>query len=316
MENQFFLNAGIPPPPLHFELSSSSSMPAWQSLSSAMEIQASVPNFLSEQTENCFYNPNWERSTGQGFHFDSALSSIVSSPAASNSNICNDNFIIRELTGKLGSIGAGSGDISPHSQPIVGASCCINGNNSTNTSCYTTPLSSPAKMNIPHFVKENLPNLGKSMALNSSVAEFSSDPGFAERAAKFSCFGSRSFSGRTSQFVTNKDHAEVTQRSTPLMENGNLSRVSSSPVLKAIGSQMENKNSPIELANSQEDSSLSEQQPIGEIGVKPSDDMNSRKRKAYSKGKAKETTKSTNPPKVGIQNFLFNFFFFNSLSIF
>ncbi|KAI4354220.1 hypothetical protein L6164_003108 [Bauhinia variegata] len=290
MENEFFLNAGIPHP-LHFEPSTSSSMPTWQSLSSPMVMNS------SEQTQDCFYNPTWEKSTDHAMQFDSALSSMVSSPAASNSNVSTENFVIGELIGKLGNIGS-SGEISP---PLIAASSYMKGNNSTNTSCYSTPLSSPPKMSIPQVMNQKFPSLGKSMALNSTVADFSADPGFAERAAKFSCFGSRSFNDRTSLFVMNKNNGEFCQSqrstSTPLMENGKLSRVSSSPSLKALGSQMgnhENKNSPMELANSQEESTLSEQTPNG----KPSPEMNSRKRKAPSKGKVKDTSNSTNPPKA------------------
>ena len=319
MDNQFFLNAGGVPPQLHFEPSPPQSMPTWQSLSSAMDVPAAtVLNCSSDQhAQDCFYNPpTWgDKSTDHGLHFDSALSSMVSSPAASNSNMSNDNFAIRELIGKLGNIGGtGSSDeISPHSQPLVGASSYINGGNSTNDSCYSTPMSSPPKANIvSHLVKENLPSLGKSMALNSSVAEFSADPGFAERAAKFSCFGSRSFNGRSSQLGLGLNNAELIQRSTPLVEDVKLPRVSSSPSLKVIGSQKgttQNKNSPLqdlmEVTNSQEESTISEQNPNGDSGVKPSPNyMNSRKRKASSsKGKAKETSIHSNPPMV--RNFFF-----------
>ncbi|KAL5172066.1 Transcription factor bHLH78 [Glycine soja] len=174
-------------------------------------------------------------------------------------------------------------------EPLVGASSYINcNNNSTNTSCYTTPFSSSPKVNmnkiptmVKHLVKEGMPlSLGTSTSLNSTVAEFSTDPGFAERAAKLSCFGSRSFNGRT------------TQLSSPLVENGKkqLPIVSSSPSLK------ENNNSPLqdlmEVANSQEESAISEQTPNGDTGEKPSPYVNSRKRK----GKSKETSTSTNPP--------------------
>ncbi|XP_028800742.1 transcription factor bHLH78 [Neltuma alba] len=295
MDNDFFLNAAA----LHFEPSSSSSpsMPTWHhslSSSSAMDIPVSSSEQPRQQQQDCFYNPTWEKSTLDHHHphnhhalqFDSALSSMVSSPAASNSNLSNDNFVIRELIGKLGNIG-NSGEISSY----------MNGNNSANTSCYSTPLSSPPKLNIPpplmnnnQLMKDKLP-----MALNSSVAEFSADPGFAERAAKFSCFGSRSFNGRTSTQLGMNNNADLTQRSSPLMENGKLSRVSSSPSLKALGSQMDNKNSPL---NSQEESTISEQNPNVESGAKPSPpDMNSRKRKASSRGKPKE-----NPPKAAEAN--------------
>nr|KYP43518.1 Transcription factor bHLH62 [Cajanus cajan] len=237
MENQFFLNAGVSPTPhpLHFEPSPPpSSMPSWQSLTPTMGIQPTVLNCASEQTQDCFYSPNWDKSTDHDHrhHFDSsALSSMASSPAAAATS---------------------------------------NPNISTNTSCYTTPLSSPPKGNIVHsLVNEKLANLGgKSMALNSSVAEFSADPGFAERAAKFSCFGSRSFNDRSAQFGVN--NGELAQRSAP---------------------------DKMEVTNSQEESTISEQTPNGETGGKTSQDMNSRKRKASSKGKAKETSNSTNPTK-------------------
>ncbi|RDY04975.1 Transcription factor bHLH62, partial [Mucuna pruriens] len=321
MENQFFLNAGVPPQ-LHFEPSPHPCPPSWQSLSSAMDVQVTVLNCSTEQqTQDCFYTPTWDKSTDHGLQFDSALSSMVSSPAASNSNMSSDNFVIRELIGKLGNIGGGGGgggsdEISPHSQPLVGASSYINGNNSTNTSCYSTPLSSPPKVKnmnknkipttvVSHLVKEVMPpSLGTSMSLNSSVAEFSADPGFAERAAKFSCFGSRSFNGRTTQLGLN--NAELTQRPSPLVENGKLPRVSSSPSLKVLGSQMgnhESNNSPLqdlmEVANSQEESTISEHTPNGDTGVKPTTYVNSRKRKGPSKGKAKETSTSINPPMAG-----------------
>jgi len=323
MENQFFLNAaGVSQPqhPLHFEPSPPqppSSVPSWQSLSPTMAIQPTLLNCASDQTQDCFYNPNWDKSTDHGLHFDSsALSSMVSSPAASsnpnsNSTMSNENFMIRELVGRLGAIGS-SDEIpqhSPHHPLVVASSYMNNGSNSPNTSCYNTPLSSPPKVKtVQSLVNERLANLGgKSMTLNSSVAEFSADPGFAERAAKFSCFGSRSFNGRNVQLGVN--NGELAQRSTAVVENGGkLSRISSSPLLKTLGSQMgtqENKNSAIqdqekmEVANSQEESTISEQTPNGEIGMKICQDMtNSRKRKASSKGKTRETSNSINPTKV------------------
>ncbi|CAI8612499.1 unnamed protein product [Vicia faba] len=249
MENQFFSNTN-----LHYEQSHLT----WQSLSLTSEQQ--------KNNQDCFYTP-----TDQCVHqFDSALSSMGSSPAASNSNMSNENFVIRELIGKLGNIGNCSDEIS---HTLVAANSYINSNN--NTSCYNTPLNSPPKLSI------------QNMSLNSTVAEFSTDPGFAERAAKFSCFGSRSFNGRTTQL-------SQSQRSTPLMENGKLSRVSSSPSLKELGSQsqigtQENIHDPIEVNNSQEESTFSENV------LKPSPYVNSRKRKASSKGKNKENSTSSNP---------------------
>jgi hypothetical protein len=87
---------------------------------------------------------------------------MVSTTAASNSNMSNENFVIRELIVKLGNIGNCSDEIS---QTLVAANSYINSNN--NTSCYNTPLNSPPKLNI------------STMAMNSTVAEFSTDHGFA-----------------------------------------------------------------------------------------------------------------------------------------
>ncbi|KAK8711737.1 hypothetical protein V6N13_147004 [Hibiscus sabdariffa] len=241
MENQFFLDAGIPPqaPPLHF----GSSLSDWQSLPSAMEMEI--------QSQDCF-------PTGYGLRYESAM---VSSPPASNCNMSSESLMMR----KLGSIG-NSGEIPHHSQPMLAAS-----------SCYSTPMNSPPQLNLP---------LPRPMALDSSVADFSADPGFAERAAKFSCFGSRSFNGRTTQFGP-KDSVEIAAyRSNPLAPNAKLPRVSSSPAIKQRVAQVGGTNNRSELAISQEESTVSEQNP--EPGFKGS---NSRKRKA----RTMETSPSPSP---------------------
>lgn len=220
------------------------------------------------QSPDFFVNSNYEKSTDQYTQFDSALSSLVSSPAASNSN---DSSSIRELIGKLGNI-------------------C----QSTNTSCYTTPLNSPPKL--------NLPNLGNLIPSQPALPELSADPGFAERAAKFSCFGSRSFNGRTNQFNTNNAEYPLRSSSSPL-ENGKLGRISSSPALNALGSQVgvrENKNSPLQDGihvemKSCEESSVCVQTPLSENGSKGTNDSNSRKRKGPSRGKGKEPPLSPSP---------------------
>ncbi|KAK8521720.1 hypothetical protein V6N13_021803 [Hibiscus sabdariffa] len=260
MENQFFLGAqGITPPgpPLDFG----------QSLSSAMQFQAP------------------ELNSDYGLPFESALSSMVSSPAASGSDISNNVFTFRELLGKLGSIDH-SGEISPH--PLMASSYLNGSNNSTNTSCYNTPLNSPPKLNLP-MMDEKLPGLGKSMGMNSGMADFSADPGFAERAAKFSCFGSRSFNGNSYNEISG-------YRSNPSSSNAKLPRVSSSPSLKTMAPQIGLQNRS-QLANSQEESSISNGGP----GSKAS---NSRKRKAVPKAKTNDnsTSPSTNAAKANEQN--------------
>ncbi|KAL4376015.1 hypothetical protein GQ457_02G004680 [Hibiscus cannabinus] len=79
MEDQFFLNATIPPPSpaLYFEPMS------WCALSSAMDIHGTELNYSPDHSQDCFLTPYWEISTDYGLQFDSALSSMASSPATS-----------------------------------------------------------------------------------------------------------------------------------------------------------------------------------------------------------------------------------------
>ncbi|KFK38192.1 hypothetical protein AALP_AA3G081200 [Arabis alpina] len=186
MENELFMNVGVSHPP---EMTSSPSL-NWVSMETTQPMDPSL-------TRDCFF---WEKSTEQSI-FDSALSSLVSSPTPSNSNFSGggrdggDNFVIRELIGKLGNIGE-----------IYGSG-------------YATPMSSPPPRSMLPAMK------------TSPLAEFSGDPGFAERAARFSCFGSRSFNGRTnSPFPLNTGPTATT--------NGKMTRVSSTPSLKPLTSQI------------------------------------------------------------------------------
>lgn len=322
MDKEFFYNTGVP---------------TWQLLSSAMDIQALELNCSSGQSPDSYLIPSWEKkSTDQNIHFESALSSMVSSPVASSSNISNDSFVLRELIGKLVNIGDPGGEISPqsHAHPLLGnlstatmaTASYISGNNSTNTSCYNTPLSSPPKLNSPimnHVVKQNFSGMENSMPLNSSLMEISGDPGFAERAARFSCFGSRSFNGRTSQsaqYLLN-NNAEFPYGSNSLMGNGKIARVASSPSLKALElksptqdgtenemrsvSGLDRKFSRLsgpqaEFANSFLDSQVSEQIPGGESGMNSSNEIISRKRKATPRGKAKELAMSPSAKAIKV----------------
>ncbi|CAK9153013.1 unnamed protein product [Ilex paraguariensis] len=316
MDKNLFLNAGNPPLQ-HFE----PSMPTWQSLSSAVELNCS-----SDQSSDCFLNPPyWDKSSDQYTHFESALSSMVTSPAVSNSAMSNESFVIRELIGKLGTI-CNSREISPPlmAATTTGTPYIGGGNNSTNTSCYSTPVNSPPKLRMAimdQLVKENLPNLRNSMPLNPALPVVSADPGFAERAAKFSCFGSRSFNGPKSQFGLNNTELQY-KSSAPSLGSGMLPRVFSSPSLKAAESPMENKHSAQtqmgmrsdngfgsvsdkklsklsgSAANSNEESSVSEQIPSGETGSKTPNEMNSRKRKAVSRGKSKEDVPIQSATKI------------------
>ncbi|KAH0899809.1 hypothetical protein HID58_049377 [Brassica napus] len=203
MDNELFMNTELQPPPeiaAHFEQPSCSSpMLNWPLMNPNLS-QYSPP-------QDCF---TWEKSTEQQQKkgiFDSALSSLVSSPTPSNSNFSGcgggDGFIIRELIGKL--------------------------SNSSATPNRTTPLT-----------------------------EFSGDPGFAERAARFSCFGSRSFNGRT--------NSTLPVNNSKIVNSGKLTRVASTPALNSLVSPMV---------------------PAGEF---------SRKRKSVSKGKSKEIPLPTASP--------------------
>lgn len=271
-----------------------------------------------------FLNPNWDNSLDHSDPFESALSSIVSSPVASSANangISNagvgDNVMIRELIGRLGNI-CNSGDISPQSY--------MNNNNSTNTSCYSTPLNSPPKLNLSMMdsqIRGNLPILGNSLVNHPSLAPFRADPGFVERAARYSCFGSRNLGGGglNGQFGLNESelthHRLMMPRAEPSCK---LSRVSSNNSMKVAGSQVVNNNvqesnksiiqdgnlnsdkkfsrltraSTPENGDSREESSVSEQQiPVAEMSMRSQNDGNARKRKSIPRGKAKETPSSS-----------------------
>ncbi|KAG5231924.1 transcription factor bHLH [Salix suchowensis] len=276
----------------------------WNSCGFGMEMQANELSCGPEQLANCFLNPNWDNSLDQSDPFESAMSSIVSSPVASSANangipnagVGGDSFMIGELIGRLGNI-CNSGDISPQSY-------VNNNNNSTNTSCYNTPLNSPPKLNLSMMdsqMRGNLPIPGKSVVKRPGLAPFPAD--FVQRAARYSCFGSNNLGGLNGQFGLNE--SELINGLMPRVEPGKLSRVSSSNSMKVTVSQANvqesNKSSPqdgsrpstSENGDSREESSVSEQVPGGKLSMKSQNDANSRKRKSIPRGKAKETPSSS-----------------------
>ncbi|XP_008439060.2 transcription factor bHLH62-like [Cucumis melo] len=278
-----------------------------------MEIQ---PNELN--SSGGLLNPNWENSMDHSDLFESTLSSIVSSPA--NSHIIGggggggggggDNLMMRELIGRLGSI-CNSGEISPHS--YIGGT----NNNSTNTSCYNTPLNSPPKLNLSSIMESQI--RGNLIPHPQNLAPFSTDPGFVERATRFSCFGNRNLGGLNGQLGSNETQ-ELSNRSVAGagVESGKLSRVSSnksfniggigspqmgvqegdqSPVQKGNSMPISNKkvlnrfsrsSTPENAGDSREGSSVSEQIPVGELGLKCKAETNTRKRKSVQTGQAKD----------------------------
>ncbi|XP_015688052.1 transcription factor bHLH77 isoform X1 [Oryza brachyantha] len=127
---------------------------------------------------SCFLNLNWDQSMdAAGGHLDPALSSMVSSPAASNSTAAPDGLALH--------------GISPQ------------------THYGGTPLSSPPKLNLSmmgqfhHYPPQvggagagagGLPILENLMPMGP-LDQFLADPGFAERAARLSGFDARGGGG-------------------------------------------------------------------------------------------------------------------------
>ncbi|KAL1544572.1 basic helix-loop-helix transcription factor [Salvia divinorum] len=213
-----------------------------------LQFETSMP--MPWSSDQSFLNPN-SSMDHQFSHFDSSWTSMVSTTTTTA-----DGFALRQLIWKLG--GAGASD-------------------------RPSPLPLLDQINLASLAPPALPSLA-------------ADPGFTERAAKFSCFGSRSFNGRTSS-----QHLQP-RSATPGQSMVALPRVASSPSLKLNGSPPpRNRNSGMEMqperkfgklpssgANSNEESSVSEQMPSGETGSKAFNEMNSRKRKSASRGKNKD----------------------------
>ncbi|CAN4093538.1 unnamed protein product [Withania somnifera] len=270
MEKDYFINGRIPNPTLQFE--PTMSFPSWNPLN-------------SDQSSDCLFNPSLDHSTGQFNQFDLTLNSIVSSPS--------------ELIGKLDTVC--SSPQQPFNNlptPYIG-----NGDNnknvSTNDSYYTTPVNSPPKLHMPLMGKGNILNLGTLLP-----PPLPADPGFAQRAAKFSCYGSCSFNGRTSPLGLN--NAELSHRSDQPLGNGKLPRVSSSPSLKQTGSSGQTRmemmcanglalGSDKNMGKITTNSNESVPQPSGETGSKHLTELNSRKRKTISRGKTKEDSPTQAP---------------------
>ncbi|XP_024019748.1 transcription factor bHLH62 [Morus notabilis] len=262
-----------------------------------MEMESNELN-SSDPSQDCFFKPqNWDDSSLDHQQacdpFESALSSIVSSPAAANSG-AGDGAMIRELIGRLGNICSNnnSGEISPSQQSYN------NNNNSTNTSCYGTPLNSPPKLSLSiadHHIRAKLNVPGSYFP--PSLVPLSGDPGFAERAAKFSSLVN-------GQFGMNE--AEFGYRSMARVDPGKFSRgLSSGPGGRVSGStpNSEKKDNQIsrsltpengEFADSREGSSVSDHIPSGVFGGK-AENGNAKKRKSISRGKAKETNTPSSP---------------------
>ncbi|KAE8702980.1 Basic helix-loop-helix DNA-binding superfamily protein isoform 2 [Hibiscus syriacus] len=207
-------------------------------------------NCTSEQVGNYFLIPNWDNSVDQSDPFESALSSMVSSPAASSvPPVSGENVMMRELIGKLGNI-CNSGDTF----------------NSTNTPFNGTPLNSPPKLNLSTV---NLPN-------HSTLAPFSADPGFAERAARFSCF-----SGLNDPLMDSFKLSGNQVNGSQSIQNSPMEWNSCSDKKNSGGSRSSSPENA-ESGVSKEESSVSQH-------ITARNDAGTRKRKSVPRGKAKET---------------------------
>ncbi|XP_057808459.1 transcription factor bHLH62-like [Salvia miltiorrhiza] len=213
-----------------------------------LHFETSMP--IPWSSDQSFLNPN---SAMDHHQFDSSWTSMATTTTTTTTNA--DGFALRQLIGKLG----GAADrLSP-------------------------------TLNLPLLDQINLPNLATT-STPPPLPSLAADPGFAERAAKFSCFGSRSFNGRTSTQHPQPSQAEPMRGSNP---EPKLPRVASSPSLNRspppsrIKPVLEMRPAERKFgASSNEESSVSEQIPSGETGSK--NEMNSRKRKAASRGKNKD----------------------------
>ncbi|KAJ4843239.1 hypothetical protein Tsubulata_039390 [Turnera subulata] len=272
----------------------------------AMEMLSNPDHFSAS-----FLNQNWEASSmDQSDPFESALSSMVSSPNANaNAPIAGsggDTVMIRELIGRLGNI-CNSEELSPYLN---------RNNNSTNTSCYSTPLNSPPKLNLSMMDPQI--RVGNSLMMNhpQGIAPFPADPAFVERAARYSTFGS----GNLARFGLSE--SELAHRLMPVMDPAKLSRVSSNQSMKVAGagspanvqesngksssppqpdgsskfSRLSRSSTPENGGDSREESSLSEHRIPGwesSLKIQSNGDANGRKRKSITRGKAKETPSSS-----------------------
>ncbi|KAF8016240.1 hypothetical protein BT93_H1675 [Corymbia citriodora subsp. variegata] len=260
----------------------------------------------SDQFPSCFpVAGGWDDTLDQGDPFESALSSMVSSPVAPRASD-GDAGMIRELIGRLGSI-CDSSQASPGSY----------NNSATNTSCYNTPLNSPPKLSLS--MADQHARGGRFLAPGShfpghpSFVPVMADPGFAERAARFSCFGGRNANAANLNGGLGLNASEFHGKQANKLDSGRFCRVPSSQSLKAnVGSQIcaqGNERSFLqpgvsasthengEIGDSREGSSISDQVTHGEMRAKGQIDVNSRKRKSIPKGKAQESTASPQSAK-------------------
>ncbi|XP_030553200.1 transcription factor bHLH77-like isoform X2 [Rhodamnia argentea] len=266
----------------------------------------------NDQLPSCFLVAGWEDALDRGDPFESALSSMVSSPVAPPlaAGEGDDAVMIRELIGRLGSI-CDSGQTSPGSY----------NNSAANTSCYNTPLNSPPKLSLSMADQHvrggggggGFPAPGCHFPGHPPFVPVMADPGFAHRAARFSSFGARNVNVANLNSGLGLNASEFPGKQGNMLDSGRFCRVPSSRSLKANdGSQIcVQGNDRIflqsgisastpengEMGDSREGSSISDQVAHGEMHARGQIDVNSRKRKSIPKGKARESVASPQSAK-------------------
>lgn len=209
---------------MNYKASGSPPSSNWQSavanasMNNVQESSLRVPT-SSESLSGSFFSLNWEPLIEQSIPFQSSLSPMVS-PSPPASSLPSDNIAIRELIGRLG------GNLCSVSGPLGSTMDTV-----LNMGTAWNPSNSSPNLNLAMDPsKGSLAIQGAKRTPPHSLAQFSSDPGFAERAARFSCFGNRNYPELATPF--NFPEGEPSYRSAPA-DSSKIPRVQSNQSLKA-----------------------------------------------------------------------------------
>lgn len=209
---------------MNYKTSGSSPSSNWQSavanaaMNNVQESSLRVPT-SSESLSSSFFSLNWEPLIEQSIPFQSSLSPMVS-PSPPATSLPSDSIAIRELIGRLG------GNLCGVSGPLGSTMDTV-----LNMGTAWNPLNSSPNLNLAvDPSKGGLSIQGAKHTPPNSLAQFSSDPGFAERAARFSCFGNRNYPELATPF--NFPEGEPSYRSAAA-DNSKIPRVQSNQSLKS-----------------------------------------------------------------------------------
>ncbi|XP_042408644.1 transcription factor bHLH77-like [Zingiber officinale] len=243
----------------------------------------------SKQSARCFHNLIWKQPLTHDADLESALSSLVSSPAPSHPMLSSDRAVIGELIGRMETI-CNSDEMS------TGSQC-----HSAKNSCYSSPLNSPPRLNLS-AVDHRHGRGGLPVLLNPDTGAlcmpFSDDQWFADRTASLSrCGGmfSPDFEGK------------FRLPETPVQLPG-ASSSKSLTGCRTGGAQLEMETRSqfgrlltlqgAEVGDGQEESSTSDRvtAEATSLNLRGISDSNSKKRKVPAKDKGKES--ATNLPNM------------------